>query len=278
MALEVIPEEVRKFCTPAVLADGESFFIKIAETAVEVARAQQLRYDVFKEEQGRLGNIDGDQRAFIDSNAYDRYCIHLIVVEKATDRIVGTYRIQPGCVAIRNGLGFYSESEYHIEGLAPYAANTMEYGRSCVAPEHRNGVVISLLWAGVGEWHSRCRVRYMIGCVSIESVDPLVGWSIYRRALGMVRGDKGLLISGVPREKYHLPFPGEAAVADFMANHGDELVRYTPPLLKGYLRLGANVVGTPALDSDFGSIDFLCFMDLKFIPDRYKRHFMRDPL
>ncbi len=277
MAKTTIPAQFARFCTPAVLADGEHFLIKVAENSDEIARAQKLRYDVFKEEQGRLGRISQAQAAAkIDADVFDNFCLHLIVIEKSSGRIVGTYRVHPGCVA-KNGIGFYSEGEYSISNLAKYSDELLEYGRSCVAPEYRNGAVVSLLWAGIGELHSRSRMRYLMGCVSLESVDPVVGWAIYKHALGMVRPTTPPPVQATAKAEYVLSYPGDKAVADYIDAHRGSLQSEMPPLLKGYLRLGAYLAGEPALDSDFGAIDIFIWLDLANTPPRYTRHFMRIP-
>jgi len=275
MGAPIAPAQFAAFCTPAVLADGEHFLIKVAETSGEIAQAQQLRYDVFKEEQGRLGSISAAQEAArIDADVFDNFCLHLVVVEKASGRIVGTYRVHPGCVA-RIGIGFYSSGEYDIDGLDAYADDVIEYGRSCVAPEYRHGAVVSLLWAGIGELHSRSRKRYLMGCVSLETINPLIGYAVYHHALGQVTPTVPAPVCGRPRREFRMSIPEQAAIDGYIEGHREELIREMPPLLKGYLRLGAHIIGAPALDRDFGSIDMLFWLDLAQLPQRYARHFLR---
>lgn len=268
----IIPSKFLQYCYPAILADGDNFAIKIAETAAELEAAQRLRYDIFKSEQGRMGKLK-QTVAGVDCDEYDKYCIHLVVLDKnRANHIVGTYRVHPGVIA-KNGIGFYSSSEYDIANIDTYAETTLEYGRSCVAAEYRNGAVVSLLWSGISELHKRTKARYMLGCVSLETVDPVIGWAVYRHALGMCRSLDSA-VRGTPRPGYALPFPGDAAIDDYRRNHWGELLAHLPPLLKGYLRLGASLAGEPVLDADFGSIDFLIWLDIKDIPERYLRHFM----
>jgi putative hemolysin len=47
-----------------------------------------------------------------------------------------------------------------------------------------------------------------------------------------------------------------------------------PPLLKGYLRLGAWVCGPPALDADFGVADLFVLLGLDRVDERYLRFFL----
>jgi putative hemolysin len=46
-----------------------------------------------------------------------------------------------------------------------------------------------------------------------------------------------------------------------------------PPLIKGYLRIGAQVCGEPAWDPDFNTADFLIWLSLDNLNPRYARHF-----
>ncbi len=244
------------------LVNGERFLVKLAENESEKQQAQRLRYDVFMAEQGRL---NGDGGVVLDCDAYDDDgCLHLLVVEKANCSVVGTYRVRPGILA-RRGNGFYSERQYRIRGLAALADDTCEVGRSCVACDHRNGAVVALLWAGFSELRKRLHFRFLIGCASLENVDPAIGWGMYAKFKhdGMLSD----LVDCVPRSGFELP-PAEVPETDAAV-----LRREMPPLLKGYIRLGAKIGGLPAFDPEFGSIDFLILFDFERIPERYSRHF-----
>jgi putative hemolysin len=47
-----------------------------------------------------------------------------------------------------------------------------------------------------------------------------------------------------------------------------------PPLLRGYLRLGAWICGEPAYDPDFRCVDFCVLLSLDRVDPRYLRHFL----
>jgi putative hemolysin len=47
-----------------------------------------------------------------------------------------------------------------------------------------------------------------------------------------------------------------------------------PPLIKGYVRLGAYVCGDPAWDKQFNTADMLMLLPLSHINPRYARHFL----
>ena len=247
---------------PAVLTDRGRFLIKIAENEAEVARAQRLRYEVFRAEQGRLHSADAHS---LDQDEYDEQFLHLLVLDRESGRLAGTYRMQSGAAALA-GRGFYSEREYDIPQLWDIAESTFEVGRSCVAPDYRTGAVISLLWAGIAEMRRRWNFRYLIGCASLEDTSPELGWGMFEYFRNEGCFSQRLFGRALP--SYRLPEPAEIVLPDRKT-----LQHHVPPLLKGYMRLGAKIAGEPVLDRDFGSIDFLVLFDFEEISERYARHF-----
>jgi len=260
-------ELIKQICTPSVLAEKDQFLIKIADSDKEIEMAQRLRFEVFILEQGKTQAAV--QQEQIDKDEFDEYCLHLIVVEKKSGLIVGTYRMHPGVVA-STGIGFYSSREYNIDGLDKIAANTIEVGRSCVSPEYRSGAVVALLWAGIAEVLKRSKLRYLLGCVSLETTEPAVGWALYEHF--KERNNLCNVLQATPTEKFTLP-PPDAERMQELLNNRRTLLHLIPPLFKGYLRLGVGICGAPALDKDFSSIDFLVLLDHASLPEKYFRHF-----
>lgn len=271
-----------------VLAELDHFRLKLAETPAEIKAAQRLRYRVFREEQGRLENC----RNGLDRDSFDPYCRHLLVVNKENDEVVGTYRVLGAKEAAAAG-SFYSEMEFAISGLDVIRHEVCEVGRSCVAPEHRNGAVVGLLWTGLAALRRRPRpsalplpfpyarrshpgapppaFHYLCGCVSLEDAEPVNALALYEyfRRRGML-SEK---LSARPCPGFALdPALRDEAVRR-SAEIGEELIRTLPPLFKGYLRLGAKICGAPAFDREFGTIDFLILLDMREIPERYARRF-----
>ncbi|MCM0678266.1 GNAT family N-acetyltransferase, partial [Micromonospora phytophila] len=71
------------------------------------------------------------------------------------------------------------------------------------------------------------------------------------------------------------PWLAEPAAAAALAPvEGPPARALVPPLLRGYLRLGAWVCGEPAYDPDFGVADFYVLFDLDRMNPRYLRHFL----
>ena len=253
--------------SPAILAEAENFVVKLAENHEEVEKAQRLRYEVFNLEQGR--GLENSDKFGIDFDEFDEYCLHLLVQQKATGRVIGTYRAHLGCVA-NSAKGFYSSREYDIKGLYRIADECLELGRTCVSPEFRTGAAVALLWSAITELLVRAKLTYMLGCVSLENTDPRMGWALYEYISRKHPKNTDLTIA--PRPGFILKRPSEQDVNRLLLDE-NLLRRNIPPLLKGYLRLGACICGDPALDKDFGTIDFFIMIDINKVPERYLRHF-----
>lgn len=262
---------MRKFrdniTNPPVLVKSKKYIVKIAENHEEVEEAQRLRYEVFNLEQGR--GLESSNKYGIDFDEFDEYCLHLLVLEKKTGRVVGTYRAHLGQVA-DSAKGFYSSREYYIKGLYKIAHKCLELGRTCISPEFRTGAAVGLLWGAISELLIRTKLTYMLGCVSLESTDPKMGWALYEYISKNHPGYTHLKV--IPRPGFVLKRPPEHEIKKMLSN---ELFikKNMPPLLKGYVRLGARLCGEPALDKEFGTIDFFIIVDVTKVPERYIRHF-----
>ena len=256
-----------KLFTNAVIAERDQFVIKFAETDDEIKKAQRLRYRVFNLEQGK--GLDTALSAGIDSDEFDEHCIHLIIFDKNDGDVVGTYRMHFGVVA-KEALGLYSSREYELRGLDQILDDCLEVGRSCVSPNYRNGAVVALLWAGIAEVVLQTNIRYLLGCVSLENTKPAVGWALYDYFMGKNLGSD--VLSGTPHQRFVLtPSPREEI--DAWLKEPLKLQKEIPPLFKGYLRLGTKICGPPAMDDEFGTIDFMILLDTRKVPERYWRHF-----
>ncbi len=265
-------EILKKLMSSPVLVEKEHFLVKFAETAAEIEAAKRLRYDVFMEEQGHMAGKGLSDDA-LDEDEFDPYCLHLVVIERKNNEVIATYRVHPGSVA-QHGLGFYSEQEFKIGGLEKIAGNVVEVGRSCVKPEFRNGAVVAMLWTGMASMHELIDCQYLLGCVSLSTTDPVIG-----RAMCQYLAGKGDVFTDeldiVPQPGWELPEVDPEAVKAY--TEGDkkaELLKMVPPLLKGYLRVGAKFGREPVLDKEFGTIDFLVFFKFREMDQKYARHFL----
>ena len=245
----------------AAQAAGPQYSILVAATPDEVRSAQRLRYSVFAEELGARLHTDVPGH---DIDEFDPHCDHLLVREDRSGEIVGTYRMLPPNKATAAGR-LYSETEFDLSGLAPLRDRIVETGRSCVHPQHRSGAVINLMWTGIARYLHLHGQRWLAGCASVPLADGGATadsvWEVVReRHISPPR------LRVTPHHPYVFGPPPSTKRA--------ELVAAVPPLLRGYLRLGAWVCGEPALDEDFGVADFFVLLSLDRVDPRYLKHFL----
>jgi len=244
------------------------YTLLIAEDAAQIAAAQRLRYRVFAEE---LGASLHSAAPGLDVDEFDEYCDHLIVRDDATGEVVGTYRMLPPNRAAQAGKR-YSDGEFDLAALAPLRERLVETGRSCVDPDHRSGAVINLIWAGIARYLHLGGYRWLGGCASLPLDD---GGATAAGVWHLVRA-KHLSPPAMrvrPRRPW-LAEPGAVPLAAAQAAAAAGVRVAVPPLLRGYLRLGAWVCGEPAYDPDFGVADLFTLLSMDRIDPRYHRHFL----
>jgi putative hemolysin len=240
------------------LSDGR-YTVKIAETSTEVESALRLRYEVFRVE--LAGEPASDDPSRIEVDDYDFKCRHLIVIDRASSKTVGTYRLNSIEAAV-DAKGFYSFSEFSIEDLPrEVLVGGIEIGRACIAPEHRNTKVLFLLWKGLAAFLRVIGKRYFFGCCSIFTRHEAVGEQAYSQ----------LAATGHFHETFRVE-PRRNALYKTGTDTDAGLVEL-PPLFNMYLRIGAKVCGPPTIDHEFGSIDFFVVCDTEHISDKYRRMF-----
>jgi putative hemolysin len=251
--------QVAEIATSTEEKTSTQFRVELASSSAQVEAAQRLRYKVFAEELGAdISRHDGR-----DVDSFDVVCEHLIVTDLLRDKVVGTYRILPPWGA-RTLKRRYSETEFRIDSLRPIAHELFEVGRACIHPAYRsgsNGAVLARLWSGLGAYVRENRVKYLGGCASVQ---------LERGALNLGALRAELMSKHLAPEDYRVePIRGLPHLGD------PEGVRPAiPPLLKGYLRLGAWVCGEAAWDPDFDTADYFVLLPVERIVPRYARHFL----
>ena len=140
----------------------------------ELHAAQALRYNVFNLElnEGLVASAEMGR----DEDPFDEVCDHLIVEHEPSGEIVGTYRLQTGRNAAAQR-GYYSEQEFDFTPFESMRSEIIELGRACVHQQHRNLVVLGMLWKGIADYAKAHGGRYLCGCSSLTSQDPAVGAS-----------------------------------------------------------------------------------------------------
>jgi putative hemolysin len=235
------------------------FHVGLACSAADIRDAQRLRWQVFAEEMG--ARLD-TPHAGLDIDLYDKWCDHLLVRDGDSGEVVGTYRILGPDAARRVG-SFYSDQEFDLTRLGNLRGRMVEVGRSCVHPAYRRGGVITLLWSGLAEYMQRGGHDYLIGCASIGMQDG------GHNAAGVWHALKDTHLAPVEWQTHpRCPLPLEG--------RGHDATPVIPPLIKGYLRLGAWVCGAPAWDPDFNTADLLVLLSLQNLNPAYARHFLHD--
>lgn len=229
----------------------------LARSAAEVEEAQRLRFKVFGEEMGARLPSAGDE---IDRDIFDDYCDHLLVRDNADSKVVGTYRILSPSQATRIG-SYYSDGEFDLVRLSHIRSQLVEVGRSCVHKDYRSGAVIAQLWSGLASYMIKNNHEYLIGCASIAMGDGgHYAASVY---------EKIRQTHAAPPE--YRVFPRCPLPLDALDSSLDVSI---PPLIKGYLRLGAYVCGEPAWDPDFNTADLFILLPLSRVNRKYARRFI----
>ena len=226
----------------------------------EVRAAQRLRYQVFAVEMGASLPITVPGH---DIDLFDDYCEHLLVRDEASGEVIGTYRVLTPTQAKRAG-STYSDTEFDLTRLRGLRERMVELGRSCVHADHRSGGVILALWGALAEFMARNQLDTMIGCASIPM--QAGGTSSGQAAASIWRQLKQTHLAPI---EYHVT-PRLALPVDKLDN---SLNIEPPALIRGYLRLGAKVLGAPAWDPDFNSADLPMMMRIADLPPRYLKLF-----
>lgn len=260
-----------------VLAAGTVLEVRVAETASEIEAAQRLRYHVFYEEMTAIPS-PAMRESGRDFDKFDAFCDHLLVVDREVRgddgeaKVVGTYRLTRGDVAVKNG-GFYTSGEYDLTAMFaahPPDARFLELGRSCVLKEYRaKPVVLQLLWRGIMLYVARYSMDVMFGCASFPGIDPeslktqLSYLHHYHRAPegARPRAQPELYVemNRVPKEAIDVR----------------QTLKLLPPLIKGYVRAGSYIGDGAVIDRQFDTTDVLIYFPVRNMVPSWIDHFSR---
>lgn len=236
--------------------------VRLATTAEEIEAAKRLRYEAFFSELDveppqEIGNSGQDE------DPYDKCAEHLIVVDENSDKlaVVGNYRL------IR-APNFYSSQRYDLARLLDKPERLLEVGRSCVHRRHRTGPVMQLLWRGLADYILRYKIEILFGCASFEGAyvgerrEHLAYLYHHHLAPAAIR----------PRARNECIIPmNEAPVGEV---DGKRVRAQLPPLIKGYLRLGAFVGDGAVFDIELDELDVCIVLQTERITKRYARHYL----
>ncbi|WP_218511400.1 GNAT family N-acetyltransferase [Variovorax sp. dw_308] len=227
----------------------------------EVHAAQRLRHAVFV---GEMGARLSTPLAGHDIDLFDNFCEHLLVRDERSGEVIGTYRLLTPAQARRVG-GTYSDTEFDLTRLRVFRERMVELGRGCVHAEHRHGGVILALWRALGDFMTRNQLDTMMGSASIPMSH--LGVPGGNAAASIWRQLSATHMAPVQYQvQPRLPLPVDRL---------DGSLEVDPPaLIKGYLRMGAKLLGPPAWDPDFNSADLPMLVRIDDLPSRARRHFL----
>lgn len=225
-----------------------NYRLRFARTEADLEAVQRLRYRVFNVELGE--GLAEAHMSGLDADAFDAQCQHLVVSLTMTGEVVGTYRMQIASSA-RAGLGWYSAGEFDLSELPEdFLERSVELGRACIDVEHRDRSVLFLLFRGLVAYLQHHGARRFFGCSSLTGTDPKDGAALYRRLYAEGRVHQCARVHALPRH--------QCPVVELT---GDEREVSIPKLFGIYLRYGAMILGPPAIDHEFGTIDFLTVVE-----------------
>lgn len=274
---DAIHKPKRIFPAAPVLGRIGALEARLAQSKSDVKRAQKLRYKVFYKD----GHAIADAATMLaqrDKDEFDKICDHLMVIDHAAkpslsgkQPVVGTYRLLQQDIAERHG-GFYTASEFDISALMQRQRGLrfLELGRSCVLPQYRTKRTVELLWHGVWSYVQRYRFDVMIGCASFEGTDP----SRLALPLSFLHH-----FARAPEDWHANAHASRRIDMNMMAKDQIDTkaaLRMLPPLIKGYLRVGAFIGDGAVVDHQFGTTDVLVIMPVAAINARYLGHFGAD--
>lgn len=250
----------------------DDVYVRLVKNEQEIEASQGLRYEVFYEECGAKPSAEM-KKLRRDIDAYDQHTDHLVVIDPnhgtGTDRIVGTYRMLRQDVVNDRNLEFYTAAEFDISVLLNCDANLIELGRSCVLPEYRTRPVLQLLWQGLADYVIEHNIELLFGCASFHGTD-----------IEAVREQLSYL------HHYHLAEPDVCPriLDQYRVNidlipkdeiNAKRVFSSLPPLIKGYLRVGAMIGDGAFIDTQFNTIDVCIVMPTFKITDRYRNHLQK---
>ena len=256
---------------PHILRAGQ-LDVRLATSEAEIAAAQALRYEIFYDEMGATP-LPAMVAARRDVDPYDAVCDHLLVIDHGLpgDRphVVGTYRLLRQVVAEMNR-GFYSAGEYDLSPLIAQSAEggqLLELGRSCVAPAYRNNTTITLLWRGIAAYLQTHAIGHMFGCASLHGADPRVHAAELSYLYHHHLAPTGLRARALPEHYVAMDRLPPLAYDPRLT------ARALPPLIKGYLRVGAMIGDGGYVDRQFNTVDVFVVMPVERITRRYAGRF-----
>ena len=253
------------------LAETDDITVKLAESDTEVKAAQRLRYQVFYEEY-KATPAPETKKEGRDIDPFDEHADHLIVIDRRIDdpqkNVIGTYRLLPQHKADQAGK-FYTSDEYDIDALVNTDMKLLELGRSCVQAEYRTRPVLQRLWEGITAYMLDHDIDVMFGCASFHGTD-----------VSAIAEDLSYMHHFHRAEEQWCPKALDSRYVNMNLIEKDDIdpkkvFSNLPPLMKGYLRVGALIGDGAVIDEQFNTIDVCIIMPIAKLTERYRKHYSR---
>ena len=233
--------------------------LRLARPEADAQALYRLRFEVFNLELN--AGLAASYRTGLDQDQHDRFCHHLLVEDRNSGEVVGTYRLQTYSMA-RRGPGFYSQAEFDLNALGSTVLDqAVELGRACIDEKHRNSRVLFLLWRGLAAYMVASDKRYFFGCCSLTSTCGADGHTLFAKLIE--DGHISDRFKAPVQSAYRCPRDGAA----------DRTIE-VPKLMQLYLSYGATIVSEPAMDREFKTIDYLALFDMNGLSDGQREVFL----
>ena len=249
----------------SILIETGSYILKTADSYQELLSSFKLRHEVFFKE------FQGNESEGIDIDKFDSHFDHLVIIDKATNNVVGTYRLSSSEFSTFS----YTAQEFELCEIYKMKGPHLELGRACIHKEFRIGVIISLLWRGIIEYMNQSGANVLFGCSSIKVNNPKDTAIVYKYLLE--QGHVAVENFTTPTSMYQMPYfdiwfsyYSCNKLTDFQCQEAERLI---PSLVKSYLKLGAKIASIPAFDKEFDCIDVLTVLKKEDVANSVARRF-----
>lgn len=255
--LQLRKHKVHKFQTKVqIYQEAGPYILKTVSHSEELVQALKLRYEVF-----HLEMMGKQKKTQVDVDMFDFVCDHLIIVDKKSQKIIGTYRLNCSLFSSQ----FYSAEEFNLRKILEQPGAKLELGRACIHADHRRGIVISMLWRGIAEYMNATGSQILFGCASIKTESARSAALIYQYFKQQGRFKDDLLTpptAAYSMENLDLWIASfkDRPLTEAEITEAESLI---PALCRAYLKAGAYLGGEPAYDPAFHCIDFLTILPIE---------------
>lgn len=219
----------------------------VALDAREVDEALQLHWRVLR---GRTRSAWGGNGVDA-SDVLDPRGDYLLVRDRDSGGLVGVCRVRQ-VSHLRGKGGLCAGRAFHLDALDAVDGGLVELGRVCIEPDRSSAPVIAALWRALARYMAAGQLRHALGCVSV----PIDDGGHYAASLYRTLARRYLV--GAPlrvRPRNRLPI-------ESLLSGCDPVV---PPLVRGYLRAGAVLLGEPHVDHDSACAELPMWLDRQHV-------------